>query len=90
MAEQGWRIGSYACPKLIVTLAAPSSPPVGGSVLLHAQSGLVHFFCFSKRNEPKKRSPEKPTCAFGCSARRHRFAPFPVYPRAVLNKVRLF
>jgi hypothetical protein len=24
----------------------------------------VHFFCFSKRNEPKKRSPEKTTSAF--------------------------
>jgi hypothetical protein len=24
---------------------------------------LVHFFCSSKRNEPKKRSPEMPTSA---------------------------
>jgi hypothetical protein len=25
---------------------------------------IVHFFCSSKRNEPKKKSPEMPTAAF--------------------------
>jgi hypothetical protein len=27
----------------------------------------VHFFCSSKRNEPKKRRPEKPTSALSCA-----------------------
>jgi hypothetical protein len=46
---------------------AKASEDEGGFIIIYGalpQMVNVHFFCSSKRNEPKKRAPEMPTSAF--------------------------
>jgi hypothetical protein len=75
---------------------AKASEDEGGFIIIYGalpQMVNVHFFCSSKRNEPKKRAPETPTSAF-LSARytlpywRHQKARgshrFRVFQRAVI------
>ena len=65
---------------ILIRIYPASSQPV---VLQHKPTWFlwdffVHFLLAQKMNQ--KRAPETTTGAFGCSARRPRFAPFPVFP----------
>jgi hypothetical protein len=72
----------------IVHLAAPSSPPVGGSVLLPLQKFSLSFFLCSSKERTKERAPKTPTDVFRFvylpfrpSLRsKHRFTPFSGFP----------